>query len=89
MFSRIAVGAMLASGCSAFVSPVARMSAARRSLSMSAASTMSEVDEMKFLLGDRSVGSLYDFSAKNAAGEMVDMSKYEGKFVLITNVASL
>lgn len=50
---------------------------------------MSEMEEMKFLLGDRSVGSLYDYEAKNAAGEVVGMSQYKGKVVLISNVASL
>ena len=49
----------------------------------------SELDELKFLVGDRSIGSLYDFEAANAAGEMVPMSAYEGKAVLIVNVASL
>lgn len=50
---------------------------------------MSEIDEYKFLLGDRKVGSLHDFEAANAAGEMVKMSEYSGKAVLIVNVASL
>ena len=50
---------------------------------------MSEIDEMRYLLGDRSVGSLYDYEAKNAAGNMVPMSTYKGKPVLISNVASL
>ena len=52
-------------------------------------SAMSEIDEMRYLLGDRSVGSLYDYEAKNAAGNMVPMSTYKGKPVLISNVASL
>ena len=50
---------------------------------------MSDVDEMKFLLGDRKVGSLYEYEAANTAGEMVKMSDYSGKAVLIVNVASL
>ena len=54
-----------------------------------AAGRGSELDELKFLVGDKSAGSLYDFSAANAAGETVAMSAYKGKAVLIVNVASL
>ncbi len=32
--------------------------------------------------------NIYEFSVKNAAGETVDMSKYQGKVVLVVNVAS-
>ena len=53
------------------------------------ASRMSSDEETKFLLGDRKIGSLYDYEAPNAAGEMVKMSDYSGKAVLIVNVASL
>ena len=88
MLSRIAVGAMMVSTSSAFVQQ-ARMVGRARHLSMATASSMSEIEEMKFLLGDRSVGSLYDYEAKNAAGEVIDMSQYKGKVVLISNVASL
>ena len=49
----------------------------------------SEVDELRSLVGDRTVGSLYDYEAKNAAGEAVAMSGYAGKAVLVVNVASL
>jgi hypothetical protein len=53
------------------------------------AMTTPELEELKFLVGDKSVGSLYDFEAKNAKGEVVPLSAYKGKAVLICNVASL
>lgn len=60
----------------------------RTALSMSTKG-MSELEELKFLLGDRSIGSLHDFGATNAAGETVPMSTFQGKAVLVVNVASL
>ena len=60
---------------------------------MKRARTSSSDDEsladLKFLLGDKSVGSLHDFEATSATGEQISMSAYKGKAVLIVNVASL
>ena len=45
--------------------------------------------DMRFLLGDKSLGSLHEHEAKAATGETVRMSAYKGKAVLIVNVASM
>ena len=74
--------------CAAASLRTVRTSKLARPLS-AVASKMSELEEYKFLLGDRGSGSLYDFKAADAKGTMVDMSAYKGKAVLIVNVASL
>jgi hypothetical protein len=52
-------------------------------------SVTDKIDEAKFLLGDRSVGSLHDYEATTANGVVTPMSNYAGKAVLVVNVASL
>jgi len=47
------------------------------------------LDGLRFLLGDKSVGSLHEYEATTAEGEKVSMSAYKGKAVLIVNVASM
>ncbi len=44
---------------------------------------------LRFLVGDKSVGSLHEYEATTAAGENVSLSAYKGKAVLIVNVASM
>jgi len=50
---------------------------------------MSELDELRFLVGDKSVGSLHDYEAVDAAGKTVSMGAFAGKVVVIVNVASM
>lgn len=60
-----------------------------RTASLSMSARMSELEELKFLVGDKSVGSLHDFEAVNTDGDTVAMSSYQGRTVLVVNVASL
>ena len=80
-------GSLPRRACAA-ASHVAPRLATPRGLSV-AASRMSEIEELKFLLGDRDRGSFHDFEAANVKGQTVPMSSYDGKAVLVVNVASL
>jgi len=44
---------------------------------------------VSLVMNARMVKTIYDFSAKTLAGEVVSLSKYKGKVVLIENTASL
>ena len=50
---------------------------------------MSELEQLKFLVGDKDVGSLHEHEAVSASGKTVKMADYAGRVVLIVNVASL
>lgn len=56
---------------------------------MKRARTDESLADLRFLLGDKNVGSLHDHAAMTIAGEEVSMSAFKGKAVLIVNVASM